>query len=41
MTQEEVKMLMAHLNKRYYLIAALMYGMEKVINTALLRWPQS
>ena len=26
MTQEEVKMLMAHLNKRYYLIAALMYG---------------
>jgi integron integrase len=26
MTPEEVKMLMAHLNKRYYLIAALMYG---------------
>lgn len=26
MTQEEVKMSMAHLNKRYYLIAALMYG---------------
>jgi len=41
MTPEEVKMLMAHLNKRYYLIAALIYGMEKVINTALLRWPQS
>ncbi len=26
MTPEEVKMLMAHLNKRYYLISALMYG---------------
>ncbi|MBE0379663.1 tyrosine-type recombinase/integrase [Pseudoalteromonas prydzensis] len=26
MTPEEVKILMAHLNKRYYLIAGLMYG---------------
>jgi len=26
MTPEEVKMLMAHLNKRHYLVAALMYG---------------
>ena len=26
MTPEEVKVLMTHLNKRYYLVAALMYG---------------